>query len=587
MSALSIQPTYPIFTETDGQPLEDGYIWIGQTNLDPQVNPINVYFDAALTITAAQPIRTLNGYPSNNGTPARLYVNSDYSIRVMNRNGSTVYSAPAATERYNDSVITSINSANVDFLAAGAGAVVRSAQSKMRDVVSILDFNNAAAIAGDWTTAFQAALDSLGTLGGVIYFPGSGPYTCASGVTTDKNVILRGDGKQTTILKYTGNSVFIDQTAGDVLAFEEIIVAGDGTTSGPIAQVGSIAYKANNNSYSLNADFIFWYTVSEWQGGYYHKHFNSFFRYSKFLFNGYDQNNFAFFGCSWSNFERGIEVVSGEGPITFVGGSIELFADKAITSASGRAVCANLIGTYVEQGTTTACQSGITSATGFYDNGTVIYTNGTEVYPCSFIGCTVFTPGIFRMFWTDSVDGCNITGQGNNFISRGGTPLGTIYSLGGTKVRAFLNDTVVGALPAGFTDYVTGLPTDLEGCTVYDPVNGQWLRPTSQGWTNLTLQNGFTNEGAPFANASYFQNKDGIVFLRGVVDGLAATDVNIANLPVGFRPTNVLNFSVPSVAAPGSTLQLSVYPTGGIVLTGTAPFADQIGLDGVSFYVNS
>jgi len=105
MSALSIQPTYPIFTETDGQPLENGYIWIGATNLDPQVNPINVYFDAALTVSASQPIRTINGYPSNNGTPARLYVNSDYSIRVQNNKGSLVYSAPAATERYNGSVV--------------------------------------------------------------------------------------------------------------------------------------------------------------------------------------------------------------------------------------------------------------------------------------------------------------------------------------------------------------------------------------------------------------------------------------------------------------------------------------------------
>ncbi len=105
MSALSIQPTYPIFTETDGQPLENGYIWIGTVNLDPQVNPIAVYWDAALTQLAAQPIRTEGGYPVNNGTPARLYVNSDYSIRVMNKNGSVVYSAPAATERYNGSVI--------------------------------------------------------------------------------------------------------------------------------------------------------------------------------------------------------------------------------------------------------------------------------------------------------------------------------------------------------------------------------------------------------------------------------------------------------------------------------------------------
>ena len=106
MSALSIQPTFPIFTETDGQPLENGYIWIGTVNLDPQVNPINVYWDAALNIAAPQPIRTINGYPSRNGAPGRLYVNSDYSIRVMNKNGSLVYSSPAATERYSGSLIT-------------------------------------------------------------------------------------------------------------------------------------------------------------------------------------------------------------------------------------------------------------------------------------------------------------------------------------------------------------------------------------------------------------------------------------------------------------------------------------------------
>ena len=105
MSALSIQPTYPIFTETDGQPLEDGYIWIGTANLDPQGNPINVYWDAALTQLAGQPIRTQGGYPVNSGTPARLYVNGDYSIRVMDKKGSVVYSAPEATERYNGSVV--------------------------------------------------------------------------------------------------------------------------------------------------------------------------------------------------------------------------------------------------------------------------------------------------------------------------------------------------------------------------------------------------------------------------------------------------------------------------------------------------
>lgn len=98
MTALSVNPPYPIFTETDGQPLENGYIWIGTANLDPQTNPITVYWDVDLTITASQPIRTIGGYPARAGTPARIYANSDYSIRVMNKNGSTVYSAPESTD---------------------------------------------------------------------------------------------------------------------------------------------------------------------------------------------------------------------------------------------------------------------------------------------------------------------------------------------------------------------------------------------------------------------------------------------------------------------------------------------------------
>lgn len=105
MTALSIQPTYPIFTDIDGQPLEDGYVWIGVANLAPIGNPITVYWDEALTIPAAQPIRTRGGYPINSGTPARLYVNSDYSIQVQNKNGSVIYSAPEATERYNQIVV--------------------------------------------------------------------------------------------------------------------------------------------------------------------------------------------------------------------------------------------------------------------------------------------------------------------------------------------------------------------------------------------------------------------------------------------------------------------------------------------------
>ena len=93
MSTIEVQPPYPAFAGADGQPLENGYIWIGAVNLSPQVNPIAVYWDAAQTIAAPLPIRTLNGYPVRSGTPARFYVASDYSIQVLDSKGSVVYTS--------------------------------------------------------------------------------------------------------------------------------------------------------------------------------------------------------------------------------------------------------------------------------------------------------------------------------------------------------------------------------------------------------------------------------------------------------------------------------------------------------------
>ena len=93
MRSIEIEPPFPAFADRDGQPLENGYINVGTVNLNPITNPITVYWDAAQTIPAAQPIRTLDGYPVFMGTPARFYVNQDYSIQVKDKNGSVVYTS--------------------------------------------------------------------------------------------------------------------------------------------------------------------------------------------------------------------------------------------------------------------------------------------------------------------------------------------------------------------------------------------------------------------------------------------------------------------------------------------------------------
>jgi len=195
MSALSIQPTYPIFTDIDGQPLEAGYVWIGQANLDPQVNPINVYWDAALTIAAPQPIRTLGGYPSRNGTPARLYVNSDYSIRVMNRNGSTVYSAPSATERYSDAVISSLSAGQISYdeSVAYPVATVGHSLNKREVVITDAPYNaSTTALPAFNRAAIQAAINAC-PQGGTVLIP-NGTFQIDDELIIDKAMTIRGLG---------------------------------------------------------------------------------------------------------------------------------------------------------------------------------------------------------------------------------------------------------------------------------------------------------------------------------------------------------------------------------------------------------
>lgn len=245
MSALSIQPTFPIFTETDGLPLENGYIWIGTANLDPQGNPINVYWDAALTIAAPQPIRTINGYPSRNGTPGRLYVNSDYSIRVQNSKGSLVYSAPEATER--------ISSNLVSFQQAGTGAVIRDAQGKMRESFSILDFipSGTDTSAVDCTAYIQAAINAAYANSLALYIPGKPPgeYYRITGqleIIGKDSFTLYGDGVSSLLFQAgAANGIVVDDSTHVLI--ENIGMQGGSTSlDGLVLQNASHRARINN-----------------------------------------------------------------------------------------------------------------------------------------------------------------------------------------------------------------------------------------------------------------------------------------------------------------------------------------------------
>ena len=105
-----IQPPFQVFTDGNGAPLEDGYIFIGEAGLSPVTNPLQAYWDAALSVPASN-IRTKGGYPWNSGTPGRLYVETNYSILVKDKKGTVVYTQLNAvdTNAVDPEVITTFN----------------------------------------------------------------------------------------------------------------------------------------------------------------------------------------------------------------------------------------------------------------------------------------------------------------------------------------------------------------------------------------------------------------------------------------------------------------------------------------------
>jgi hypothetical protein len=227
MSALSINPPYPVFPDIDGQPLEDGYIWIGTAGMNPISNPIVVYWDAALTIPAPQPIRTIGGFPARAGSPARLYAGSDYSIQVQNKNGSVVYSSANATELLSSDLVT--------FIQAGAGAVERTAQSKMRDFVSVKDFGaSSSSTAAANLAAFKLAVAAVQTGGSLIVPADASFYSIdttgglSTAIEIDKRmqIVFEGDVKSNFgaqqanppyIFKVTADNVMFTGGGGKII----------------------------------------------------------------------------------------------------------------------------------------------------------------------------------------------------------------------------------------------------------------------------------------------------------------------------------------------------------------------------------
>lgn len=86
----------PIFLDATGGLADGGSIYVGTANADPQLSPITVYWDPALTIIAQQPLQTMGGLIVNGATPASVFTAAtDYSMRMIDANDNLVFYSPS------------------------------------------------------------------------------------------------------------------------------------------------------------------------------------------------------------------------------------------------------------------------------------------------------------------------------------------------------------------------------------------------------------------------------------------------------------------------------------------------------------
>lgn len=87
---MQINP-FEYFTDLTGSALNEGYVWIGQPNKDPRSFPVPVFFDEALTIPAALPLRTNAGYIVRGNAPTFLFINGNYSVLVQDKKHRQIF----------------------------------------------------------------------------------------------------------------------------------------------------------------------------------------------------------------------------------------------------------------------------------------------------------------------------------------------------------------------------------------------------------------------------------------------------------------------------------------------------------------
>lgn len=104
-AALTVQPHLYI-GDPSGRPLDNGSLYFGEPDKDPQEYPIDLFYDPSLTVAAAQPVKTKGGFMYANGNMIEIYAaEQSYSVKVLDAHGQLVFYKPVVTRTIDSKTI--------------------------------------------------------------------------------------------------------------------------------------------------------------------------------------------------------------------------------------------------------------------------------------------------------------------------------------------------------------------------------------------------------------------------------------------------------------------------------------------------
>lgn len=564
MPLTQLAPPYPVFTDKNGDPLDAGYLYFGTANLNPETNPIQVYYDAALTQPAAQPIRTINGYPSRNGSPAAVYTNAYFSVTVRDKNNALVIYSPSG---YGITPGTSVSSTDqMTYNEGSAGAVDRVLTARLQDYVSVKDFGAVGnGVANDYAAVQNAASDASSIS------VGDGDYLLSQQIVMSVPKSFVGGGatsKFKTTPGFTGSIFSIAPAAGTdpkgwtVSDFE--ITNNGSATNAFLLDIASAGEYLNKFTLSK--------VISNTQVSNYFVELRNSIPNIDGLFSSYFSDNWSFGGYYLEN----------------AGDSIYL--ERNTTTGAGVGYYVNQLGTAanitIRDGNCTSADGGLNMVKG----ANLTFENMQVECRGAFNGVNNAAVSIDR----PSGGAIYNTKIINNNINTQGNPLYCVYLDNAVQTIIDGNelycDVATGAhiyIDTGARDTIIGNNKYYNRATGAEtaPIivnNGQ---ATVGVWQDIAISlAGWTSQGATENVLGCFKDRDGTVHLRGRVAGPATAPATLFTLPnIGFRPnTKNIQFSAfGAVSFVRGEVQFVVNAAGSVViLTNNATALD---LNGISF----